>query len=1030
MNLHIKRKIKCCICLLCSAVMLAFPASAAAEDASADEKIAVDLIDHHEGRSAVLYDNTNGLPTSEANAIAETQEGFIWIGSYSGLIRYDGNTFERIDSTNGLASVVSLYVDSKNRLWIGTNDSGVAVMDQDYYQRFDKNDGLNSLSIRAIAEDQEGNIYIATTQGIAVIDESMSLHKIDEPQINQEYIRNLKLGSDNVLYGVTMGGAVFTIQNQKLTGYYSSSQTGISGILSLYPDHETPGLVYIGTKESKVYYAEISSGFRTQKEVDTAPLEYINSVKQVQDEIWVCADNGLGVIKDDKFISLENLPLNSSAEQMITDYQGNLWFASSKQGVMKIVPNQFQDIFEAYHLPDTVVNSTCMYDDKLIIGSKNEGLTVISKNGIVEKMPVQKAVSASGEILDETDLIQMLTGCRIRSVIRDSQNRLWISTFGEKGLVCYDHGSLTQFTQKDGLPSDRVRTVYERKNGSFLVTCTGGAAVIENHTVTRVYDESDGIQNPELLTAVEADNGDILIGTDGGGIYIIHTDGNIVHYGTESGLSSDVIMRIKKDVNRNIFWIVTSNSIAYMTEDETFTTIQKFPYSNNFDLYENSQGEIWILSSNGIYVAPAENLLANGEIDAVFYGKDNGLPCIATSNSYSELTEDGNLYISGTSGVAKVNIEEPFEDVSEIRMNIPYVEADGKYIYPDSSGTITLAADVQKLTIHGFVYNYSLINPQITYYLDGFDSQQTTVRRSELVPVDYTNLKGGNYHFVMEMQDAQGKDSQKFSVLIVKQKAVHEMTWFHITAYVLIALLGAGIFMLFIRRREQHLLKKQEEQKILIREIVQAFAKVIDMKDHYTNGHSARVAEYTAMLTRELGYDEETVETYYSIALLHDIGKVGIPEEVLNKAGKLTDEEYNIIKSHTVLGRDTLKNISIMPELAIGAGSHHERPDGKGYPDGLKGDEIPRVAQIIAVADTFDAMYSNRPYRKRMNFEKAVSIIQEVAGTQLTQDVVDAFLRLVARGKFRAPDDEGGGTTENIDNIHKKFQNESSSAKS
>ena len=138
---------------------------------------------------------------------------------------------------------------------------------------------------------------------------------------------------------------------------------------------------------------------------------------------------------------------------------------------------------------------------------------------------------------------------------------------------------------------------------------------------------------------------------------------------------------------------------------------------------------------------------------------------------------------------------------------------------------------------------------------------------------------------------------------------------------------------------------------------------------------------------------------------------------MLNKPGKLTDEEFAIIKSHTSKGYDALKDISIMPELAVGAQAHHERPDGKGYPNHLKGDEIPRVAQIIAVADCFDAMYSNRPYRNRMNFDKVVSIIKEVSGTQLTPDVVDAFLRLVDKGEFRAPDDMGGGSTENIENI-------------
>lgn len=212
---------------------------------------------------------------------------------------------------------------------------------------------------------------------------------------------------------------------------------------------------------------------------------------------------------------------------------------------------------------------------------------------------------------------------------------------------------------------------------------------------------------------------------------------------------------------------------------------------------------------------------------------------------------------------------------------------------------------------------------------------------------------------------------------------------------------------------------RQQRDKKLIREIIEAFAKVIDMKDSYTQGHSFRVAKYTEMLARELGYDEETVEQYYNIALMHDIGKVSIPDQVLNKPGKLTDEEFGVIKSHTVRGHDVLNSISLMPELVVGAESHHERPDGKGYPAGLKEGEIPRVAQIIAVADTFDAMYSDRPYRKRMNYEKAIGIIRDVSGTQLTEDVVDAFLRLAEKGEFRAPDDTGGGTTEDISNIHK-----------
>lgn len=242
---------------------------------------------------------------------------------------------------------------------------------------------------------------------------------------------------------------------------------------------------------------------------------------------------------------------------------------------------------------------------------------------------------------------------------------------------------------------------------------------------------------------------------------------------------------------------------------------------------------------------------------------------------------------------------------------------------------------------------------------------------------------------------------------------------------ILCILLGMRIYIGARRADEMDgLIERQKRDKELTREIIEAFAKVVDLKDNYTRGHSLRVANYTEMLSKELGYDEETTEKYRNIALMHDIGKVGIPDSVLNKPGKLTDDEFALIKSHTSRGYEVLENISIMPEIATGARAHHERPDGKGYPQGLKKDEIPRVAQIIAVADCFDAMYSNRPYRKRMNFDKVVSIIKEASGTQLTPDVVDAFLRLVDKGEFRAPDDDGGGSMESIENIHAMEENQ------
>ena len=989
------------------------------EVSTEDEVISVDPTSKGEGYSAVLYDNTNGLPTSEANAIAETEEGFIWIGSYSGLIRYDGNTFERIDSTTGVTSVVSLCVDSKNRLWIGTNDNGVAVMDKGEYKQYNHVEGLKSSTIRSIAEDNDGNIFIATTHGLGMVDNDLVLHPVDEPQINEDYICELRKGVDGVIYGETMDGDIFTIENQRLTGFYDSNRLGIEGVYTVLPDEQNPGYVYIGTQDSKVYYGRLSGGINQMSMYKVEPLTVIKSLEQIGDQLWICSDNGIGILEDGNLKILEKVPMDNSIDHMLVDYQGNLWFTSSRQGVMKIVPNQFTDIFEWYDLDSRVVNSTCVANGLLFIGSDN-GLVVLGKNDAVESLPITKVITSRNTLKNTDDLVAFLNGVRIRSVIKDSDGHVWFSTYSDRGLVEYYDKTIVCYTVDDGLPSDRIRTVYKCKDGSVLAVCSGGLARVKDGKVLEKYDSSSGLSNTELLTVVEAENGDIILGSDGDGIYIIN-ENSIKNLGIEDGLESEVVMRVKKDKLRDIYWIITSNSIAYMTRDYQITTIKKFPYSNNFDLYENSLGEIWVLSSNGIYVTTAEELIANEEISTVFYSRDNGLPCVTTANSYSDVTNEGVLYISGTTGVAKVNIETPFEDVGELKMAVPYVDVDGKSYYPDEKGRFVIPATARRLTIYSFVYSYALSNPRVTTYLEGFDHKKMTVNRTELEPVAYTNLDGGTYHFKMQLQDSMGHGNNELSVTIIKKKAFYERVWFKALVAVLGFLLVAAFIFFVVKRKTKSLMKKQQEQKLFIREMIEAFAKTIDMKDKYTNGHSTRVAEYTAMLTRELGYDEETVENYYNIALLHDIGKISIPPEVLNKPGKLTDEEFKIIKSHSLQGYRALKDISIMPELAIGARAHHERPEGKGYPKGLKGDAVPRVAQIIGVADTFDAMYSDRPYRKRMNFDKAVSIIKEVSGTQLYSDVVDAFLRLVEKGEFRAPDDDGGGSTEDINNIHKKF---------
>lgn len=168
-----------------------------------------------------------------------------------------------------------------------------------------------------------------------------------------------------------------------------------------------------------------------------------------------------------------------------------------------------------------------------------------------------------------------------------------------------------------------------------------------------------------------------------------------------------------------------------------------------------------------------------------------------------------------------------------------------------------------------------------------------------------------------------------------------------------------------VEKKTEEVMAQHMKLKGLTMQIVKTLSGAIDAKDKYTDGHSLRVAEYSVCLARELGYSEEELSNLRHIALLHDIGKISIPDSVLNKHGKLTDMEYEIMKSHTVVGGEILDNISMLPDIRIGARYHHERYDGHGYPDGLSGEDIPEIARIISIADSYDAMNSRRVYRNR-----------------------------------------------------------------
>ena len=194
--------------------------------------------------------------------------------------------------------------------------------------------------------------------------------------------------------------------------------------------------------------------------------------------------------------------------------------------------------------------------------------------------------------------------------------------------------------------------------------------------------------------------------------------------------------------------------------------------------------------------------------------------------------------------------------------------------------------------------------------------------------------------------------------------------------------------------------ERHKRDNEIIRESIETFTGFIDAKDTYTNGHSKRVADYTRLIAEEMGFEGEELDRVYYIALLHDCGKIGVPDNILRKPGRLTDEEFEVIKSHTKRGGEILSSFKSLKDVDEGALYHHERYDGSGYPEGRSGEEIPLIARMICVADSFDAMNSNRVYRNRLTQEAIINEIEKNKGRQFDPEIADVFLRLLRSGKI------------------------------
>ena len=936
-----------------------------------------------------IFSSTNGLPCGEANDIAMTGDGILWIGTYAGLYRYNGREFRWMDNYDSVRNVNCLYVDEEGRLWIGTNDNGLSiVINEQVVNVIDQSMGLPSNAVKDIIRSSDGYYYIGTTGSMQILTLNNGLRKLNTlPEV--AYTDQLAADNRGNVAAVTNDGTLFLLQEGQIV---SSRQLPERQTVFKSCAFDREGYLLAATSGNEIFRFDISRGWFEKISVsEYAGLMSIKNMYMLDNgDMFICADNGIAHLNAaGEYERINTNEFNNSIDNMLMDYQGNLWFTSSRLGLLRLAQSDFRDIYTTAGMEKKVVNTVVCWNNAYYIGT-DKGMDAVDLKGL---HPIRDKVT------------DRFAGIRIRCMAVDKAGSLWVCTYGSGLVEISPDGTECVYNRDNGAFGNRARAVTQLKDGTILAAGDTGLSFIRDHRVERTITYTEGKISSMVLTITELEDGMILAGTDGNGLALIE-DGEVVRMMTrEDGLSSEVILRTVPDEKTGGVFIVTSNGLCYMDPNWIIRTLDNFPYFNNYDIRVKNNDTLFVLSSAGIYTVDREELLSGNEnISYELLDFRRGLTSSLTANSWTWYNErDNDLYLSCDNGVFVINTDSYSSGASAYRMSVPIIRIDGVSRQVDRSVTQKIPRGATRLELFPEVINYTIQDPNVGYMLEGFDNDWTIVPQNALGTITYMNLPAKNYTFRLAVFDNNMNVVNERRYYFARERAMYDSRWFIVYLLSVPLIIISWLSWLLVSRREQKIeqqLEAANKQVEMGKQTVIAIARTVDAKDQRTSDHSRRVAMYSRQIAEAYGLDKKQCQDIEWTAQMHDIGKIGIPDSILNKPARLTDDEYAEMKTHTTRGADILKDFTLLDNVIDGAEYHHERYDGRGYPRGLKGEEIPLFARIIGVADAFDAMTANRVYRQKMDFNYVLGEMERGRGTQFDPKCVDILLKLIADGRI------------------------------
>lgn len=967
------------------------------------------------------------LEVSGAEALCQTEDGFVWIAQYSGLTRYDSKEFETFKSFTysgveySIINVRSL-ASKGNTLFIATSSS-IFKYENNAFSVVENDCGI----VKDIILDEEHDLLYVSTQdkGGLIYDINNNTKSIIP---NTEGINVNDIALDN-----------------KRNNYYYHLDTGVydkdGNEIFLYPKildiYTFDDILYIGEDTGIIHRYNMDT-----KEFldDIIVADQINKFLYSEEEkilFVACEKKGLYCIDlstSTPVISLaEGLENSSQLIDLMIDYEGNLWLAShyiGASGVSLITKNALLELlyddetWQALNAPpafDRNVYAVERYGDILyIVSSSKIYLYDLNQKKILPDNIIMNTINAYADVKTQEGI--------------DAGEENFVFSYSPKDVEVFNNKvyfAISSIGIVEYDPNTTAVTIYDLDYISAHIDKTVGNPDLSFTNTVRCLRSFDNYLAMGYARGV--------MKFDGTNFSIMHVGSNVLYINktkdgkllfdrtqglfviddefetiTEIPTRKDIIGNRLKFLVEDDYIYYTLNSRLFRLEEKDGEYISKeisIPYVKGSIVelskieYKNDANEInykyVIGSQTQIYITDSLDVDTLTEYD--FFDGTNGLQSIIanTSGYYDQETQQ--YYFQSTNGIFVYNFNEKKTVSVPVKMTISSIDLDGNRYYGND---ISINKDVYRvafnLSILGFRPNKGYT---IYYMLEGIDDDFNVSIDNDRT-IYYTNLAGGEYKFIIKAVDEYGQESNTITINLVKEKQIYEQIWFWIVLAILSLGLIVFITFIIIHIKTKQSLKKQLEYKHITVESIQAIARTIDAKDEYTNGHSIRVGHYSRLIAQNLGMKEDEVDNIYYIALLHDIGKIAIPDSILNKPGRLTDEEFKIMKSHTTRGAKILKGISTIPQIIEGAKSHHEKYDGSGYPEGLKGEEIPFVARIICCADCFDAMASKRVYKEPFPLDDIISEFERCKGTQFDPHIADVVVKMMKENILKPYTDE------------------------